>query len=121
MLEPIINTMIVNLTPHPLNLMAEDGCVVTFEPAETPARVEQTRELVLDLITECFHNAPVTQSYFGEVTGVPDPAENTFYVVSLITAQALKAQGRTEDILIVDAAVRDEKGHIIGCRGFARV
>ncbi len=120
-MQPITDVKLVNLTPHPLHFFAGDGCELVFEPAGSPARVEQTRALVLDLVTSDGHNAPVTQSSFGEVTGLPEPQPNTFYVVSLITAQALKAIGRTDDILIVDAAVRDEQGHIVGCRGFARV
>ena len=120
-MQPIIDAVIINLTPHPLRFFASDGCEIVFTAAAIPARVDQTRELVLDLVTPDGHNVPVTQSTFGAVTGLPDPQPNTFYVVSLITAQALKAIGRTDDILIVDAAVRDEEGHIIGCRGFARV
>ena len=120
-MDPILDVKLVNLTPHPLRFFASDGCELVFKPSGTVARVEQKRELVLDLVTRDGHNVMVTQSSFGEVTGLPDPQPNTYYVVSLITAQALKAIGRTDDILIVDAAVRGEENRIIGCRGFARV
>lgn len=120
-MHPVLDVRLVNLTPHPINFFASDGCELTFQPSGIVAHVEQKRELVLDLITRDGHNVTVTQSSFGEVTGVPEPRPNIYYVVSLITAQALKALGRTEDILIVDAAVRGEENRIIGCRGFARV
>lgn len=64
---------------------------------------------------------PVSRVKFGAVEGMPDPQPDTVYVVSQITAAALKEQGRTDDILIVDRTVRDSEGKIIGCEGFARV
>lgn len=64
---------------------------------------------------------PVSAVKYGECLDMPEPVEGTVYVVSQITAVALKAQGRTDDVYIVDQTVRNNEGRIIGCRGFAQV
>lgn len=63
-----------------------------------------------------------------EVKKFPSPKKDTFYVVSQITADVLKRQGRIDDILIVDKTVRSDNGtlnfttgQIVGCMGFAKI
>ena len=41
-----------------------------------------------------------------------------YYLVSALTAQAVKNR---HDILIVDGAVRDNEGKIVGCTAFGRI
>ena len=53
---------------------------------------------------------------------LPAPVEGVRLVVSLITASAAQAEGRsTDDRLVVGEAVRDEGGRIIGVTGFGAV
>lgn len=112
---------IINLTLHPIDVFDEAGelrCVIP--PSGSVAKVEIERfadeEIMHEGILFRLHR---TRS--GNITGVPEPVTGAFYVVSRFIALALKDEGRTHDIVVVDEAVRDEKGHIIGCRGFARV
>jgi len=64
----------------------------------------------------------VVKTEFGEVLGLPEPAEVVTYIVSRITVEAAQAQGRsTDDLLTTSGAVRDSQGRIIGCRAFARL
>lgn len=109
---------IVNLTPHALNLMPNgpDGPVVTIPPSGTVARCATERTLV-ETVTVDGVTIPVNRTVFGEVTGLPDPEPGTVYVVSAIVAQAV----RRDDVFIVDNAVRDAEGRIIGARALAKV
>lgn len=39
-----------------------------------------------------------------------------------VLVEAMRAAGASRpDLLVPDDAVRDEKGHVVGCRGFALV
>ncbi len=110
---------IVNLTPHPLNLMPEgpDGPTVTIPPSGLVARCAVDRVQV-DTITVDGISVPVNQTRFGEVSDLPDPQPDTIFVVSALTAQAVPER---DDVYITDDAVRDEQGRIIGCRALAQI
>jgi len=104
---------VINLTPHNINVVGEDGQVVqTFPASGDLARCQVSREQVGEI-----NGIPVNRTVFGDVTGLPEQQEGVVYVVSALVAQAA---GR-DDVLIPDDTVRDEEGRIIGCRGFARV
>ena len=110
---------IVNLTPHVLNFMPEgpDGPMVTIPPSGLVARCAvhrvQVGTVTVDGIT-----IPVNRTQFGTVTGLPDPQPDTIFVVSALVAQAVPDR---PDVFIVDDAVRDDQGRIIGARALAHV
>jgi len=110
---------IVNLTPHALNLMPEgpDGPTVTIPPSGIVARCTTSRVQV-GTITVDNITIPVNRTQFGAVTGLPDPQPDTIYIVSAVVAQAVPDQ---PDVFIVDDAVRDKQGRIIGARALAHV
>lgn len=105
---------IINLTPHAINFLREDNSVLaTIEPSGTIARAAQTRERVSEV-----NGIVVNQCSYGAVTGLPDPQPETIYLVSALTAQACRNRS---DVFIVDDAVRNESGQIIGCRAIAHI
>lgn len=108
-------TEICNLTPHAVNLVGDDGNVIrTYEPIGL-ARAEQ-----MSVVCGTLDGIELVKTVFGKVEGLPDYQEGVFYIVSAITANAAKAEGRiTADLLIVSDAVRNDQGQIIGCRRFA--
>lgn len=110
---------IVNLTPHELNLMPQgpDGPVVAIPPSGQVARCATSRVQV-DTVTVDDITIPVNRTQFGEVTGLPDPQPDTIYIVSAVVAQAVPDR---PDVFIVDDAVRDEQGRIIGARALAHI
>lgn len=110
---------IVNLTPHALNLMpaGPDGPVVTIPPSGQVARCAVTRVQV-DTITVDGVTVPINKTQFGAVSDLPDPQPSTVYVVSALVAQAVPDR---QDVLIVDDAVRDDQGRIIGAKALAHV
>ena len=110
---------LVNLTPHALNLMiaGPTGPVVTIPPSGQVARCAVERAQV-DTVTVDGIAVPVNQTRFGEVFDLPDPQPDTIYIVSAVVAQAVPDR---PDVFIVDDAVRDEQGRIIGARALAHV
>jgi len=110
---------IVNLTPHALNLMpaGPTGTVVTIPPSGLVARCAVDRVQV-DTVTVDGISVPVNQTRFGEVFNLPDPQPDTIFVVSALVAQAVPDR---QDVFIVDDAVRDDQGRIIGARALAHV
>lgn len=108
---------VVNLTPHEVKVYGDDDVVIASFPSRGQARARQH-----DVPVGEIKSIPVVETGFGEVTGLPEPAEGTVFIVSVITVNAARAQGRTtDDLLITSNAVRDGQGRIIGCRAFARV
>lgn len=108
---------IVNLTPHAVNIIAEDGGLVATFPSEGVARATQHAERVGEL-----NGIELVSMKFGDPIDLPAPVEDTFFVVSIITANAAAACGRgTDDLLITADPVRNDAGQIIGCRRFALV
>ena len=110
---------LVNLTPHALNLMpgGPDEPTVTIPPSGQVARCE-VRRVQVDTVTVDGITVPVNRTQFGAVTGLPDPQPDTIYIVSSLVAQAVPDR---QDVFIVDDAVRDEQGRIIGARALAHV
>ena len=110
---------LVNLTPHALNLMPEgpDGPTVTIPPSGQVARCAVDRVQV-DTVAVDGITVPVNQTRFGQVSDLPDPQPDTIYIVSSLVAQAVPDR---PDVLIVDDAVRDDQGRIIGARALAHV
>ena len=98
---------IVNLTPHSINFLDESSRPILV------ARAKQTRTLCGTIA-----GIPVNQCAYGTVQGLPEPAEETIYVVSAITAQACPER---EDVYIVDDSVRDSNGRVIGVRALAHI
>lgn len=108
---------IINLTPHTINIVDGVGNKIVDLPSEGEARAVQKNVNFGSL-----GDIPLVRAEFGEPIGLPEPAENTFYVVSAITANAAKAAGRTtDDLLLTAETVRNEKNQIIGCKALAKI
>ena len=101
---------IINLTPHPLNIILDDGATVTVAPSGVVPRVASDNIQV----------APgFVTTTLGDVDGLPDLQPGVLLVVSALVRAALP--GRV-DLIGPDTspqgAVRDQDGRIIGVRGF---
>lgn len=96
----------INLTPHAINLI--DG--PSFPPSGNVARVAVSRQLVVK-----WNEVKLFAPSFGEVEGLPEPQEDTAFIVSALVRTALPDR---EDLLSPGNLVRDDKGAVIGCDGF---
>ena len=106
---------VVNLTPHEVKVLDENGNVVaTFPPSGQIARVKTSREKVGEI-----NGIPVFKTVFGKVEDLPESQPDTVYIVSLLVLQACPDR---HDLVAPDTspqgAVRDEQGRIIGVKGF---
>jgi hypothetical protein len=100
---------LTNHTPHAVSMLDGDTNEVLYKIATSEvARVEEKRLSFPPI------GGTVTHIEYGDVVGVPDPEEGVFRVVSRVTADKLREEGRTDDILFPGTAVRNEKGQIIG-------
>lgn len=105
---------IVNLTPHAINFVHEDGTPrLTVEPSGTIARVSCKTVVIGEE-----GGIPVTTNEYGEVEGLPAPETNTIYVVSALVAGRVPTR---EDVFIPNEAVRNDKGQIVGCKSLGRI
>ena len=109
-----MKTKMVNLTPHAITFVDENGDVLrTVEPSGSVARVSVRTEIVGEK-----DGIPVTASVFGEVEGLAESEANTIYIVSSLVAQRVPRRG---DVFIPNESVRDDKGRIIGCKSLGVV
>ena len=107
---------IVNLTPHEITVY-KDGVVALTLPSEGVARAD-SKSVIIDSV----NGIDITRVIFGEPIDLPEPEDDTFYVVSRITIESAATSGRTtDDLLTTDRLVRDENGRVIGCESFARI
>lgn len=104
----------INLTPHDVTIVVGDRTEV-IKPSGL-ARCKET-SVQVGLIDGWI---PVYETEYGEVSGLPEPAEDTIYIVSVIVAKAKEVQART-DVYVPAKTIRDENGVIIGCIGLNKV
>ena len=131
---------IVNATPHGLQLLAEEDAgdiagvigfgrgrtahfrlVAELAPSGLVPRAATTK-VALPPVEVDGVTIPVDRTAYGEVENLPEPDNETTYIVSLLAAQAAAAGGRnTDDLLVIGETVRDADGKIIGATGFGRI
>lgn len=103
--------MLKNLTPHLVTVVNDQNQVILeVAPEETSARCLVKREVAF-----LADGIQVNRNVYGEISGLPDPVQGTWYIVSRIVAEAAKRH----DLLVPDETVRDQNGQISGCKSFA--
>ena len=101
---------LVNLTPHDVTLVRMDGTAVIIPRSDKIARVEENFEL-----EDICMNIPLSVVTYGEITELPEPQENTLYIVSSFVFNAAVAKGR-KDCCYPAMFDRDENGKIIAVK-----
>lgn len=116
---------IVNLTPHDINIIDENGDITaTFPPSGTVARVARQSRHLRDIETPQ-GTIPLYEAVYGDVVDLPTPDPypetndpDTYYIVSRMVVDALGPSDiDISDLLTPGELVRDDQGNIIGCRG----
>ena len=109
------NIQIVNLTPHTVRIVNDDKTVIAEYPSQGVARVK-SEFVTVDTIM----GIPVMKTTYGETEDLPQPVEGTFFIVSMVVANANPTR---KDLLMPNTApqmvVRDEAGQIFGVKSFA--
>ena len=106
-------TKVVNCTPHSISFVDALGNIIEeVAPSGILPRCITSRKVV-----GFVNGIPVNETIFDKVVNLPEPEEDTIFIVSKLVAEA----ANREDLYIVDDTVRDENGRIIGCRALARI
>lgn len=103
-------TNILNFTPHALNVVGLDGNVTTF------SSVGVARVATSSVSKDPINGFGVVATTFSDVTGLPDPQDGIYCVVSRLVLSA--CPGRT-DLLCPGELIRDVDGNVVGCKGFS--
>jgi hypothetical protein len=106
-------TNIKNLTPHNIVVIVNDDIRYVITTSDSVARCSSSTEVIGEV-----NGIPITRTIYGEIVGLPDPKENTIYIVSTLVAQACPNR---DDLFIPNEVVRDDSGKVIGCKSFGRV
>ena len=110
---------IVNLTPHEISFVFENGSMFKVAPSGVVARVANSSEEVGQICVSKFDlRIPIKKTVYGEVEGLPAPAKGVIYIVSSLVAQRVPSRS---DVFIPNESVRDENGRIIGCRSLGHI
>ncbi|HMS44004.1 MAG TPA: hypothetical protein PKE69_27505 [Pyrinomonadaceae bacterium] len=107
---------IINLTPHTVKIIGENGEVVAEYPSTGNARVNSNFSEVGKV-----DGFPILKTTYGETDGLPNPDGETTYIVSMVVAMA---NPHRSDIVSPNTApqavVRDASGAVFGVRSFSR-
>ena len=103
---------IKNLTPHDVRVLNDNNEVVVVLESEGIARVSSESKVV-----DTLNGVPITETVFGEVTGLTPETEGTYYIVSRMVASAASER---RDLLVPGLQVRDEQGRVVGCKSLDR-
>jgi len=101
---------IVNLTPHIIKISnLENLDIIEVEPSGTVCRVDvyQTE------VDRLFGYIPIMQNRYGELIDLPNPEENTIFLVSSLVLSRIEHRN---DVYAPDTgptAVRNATGHIV--------
>ena len=107
---------LINCTPHDINIMDSDNNIILTVPSSnTLIRVSQTTTDAGSLSIDGI-DIPITDNTFGDVVGLPPQQDDTILIVSAMVVNACKTR---TDLALVNQAVRDEKGRIIGCKSLS--
>lgn len=110
-------TAIINLTPHGVNILGQDGhtVLVVPPPSGDVARVatidQPMNGLVIDGAT-----IPVSSPTMGDVVGLPAPQQGVVLLVSALVRAAVPGRA---DVVSPGPLVRGQDGQPIGCRGLS--
>jgi len=127
--ESFINDGIINMTPHPINVITDIG-TVTIEPSGFSIRVSQSTVSAGSLVVD-EGIIPLSATQFSDEIVIVDseggiiPIEQAWFtnaIVSRIAASALAAGGHTHiNCFVPNEMVRDDSGRIIGCGSLTQV
>lgn len=106
----------VNLTPHIINVVREDGTVFTIPTSGVEARVETKYKefCIVDDNGGDSNNFILYHQQFGEVENLPHYILNNIYIVSALVRLALPLR---LDVASPGELIRNSAGQPIGCRG----
>jgi len=102
----------VNLSAHPINLPVLG---LTIPTGEVVARVNTTVRR-----TDVVNGVEIIKVEYGEIVGLPEPKEGTYYIVSAVVLNAVLENTDRTDCVSPFRPIRNYEGKTVGCEGFRR-
>jgi hypothetical protein len=99
----------INTTPHSITEVTTN----TIFPSDKNNQLRISESLTF--VKNCVNGIPLFTRIFGKLENEPPVIENTNYIVSLVVQQK---NLHRKDFVSPGELVRDDKGVIIGCKGF---
>ena len=103
---------IINLTPHCINVYYGEKHIKDIPVSGLPVPRCHQQQVVVGYVDKI----EITRQIFGDVENLPEPVDETYYVVSRMVAEA--APNRY-DLLVPGPLVRNADGQPCGCQGLA--
>jgi len=114
-----MTTIYRNLTPHALNVRAQDGVTVVLPPDPAGAARVIYDRLPPEQTNIAGHEIAVSVAGSPrEIIGLPEPEEDVVLIVAKAVADAAPA-GRG-DLMSPGRLLRDADGKVTGCDGLTR-
>lgn len=106
---------LVNLTPHPIDIVPF-ASRITVPASGIVARVREVSEATgWFKVGDDLVDIPTITRIYGDVDGLPPPEEGVVYIASSIVAMRAWERGRN-DVVSPGDPVRDSNGRVIGCQ-----
>lgn len=102
---------IINATPHDICIVNDEMEVIKTFKSELQVRVSSKSEVVGNI-----NSINIDTITFGEIVGLPEYKEGTYYIVSRIVKYALPNR---DDLLCPGQQVRNELGQVVGCKSLS--
>jgi hypothetical protein len=102
----------INLTPHVVDLISEEGEKLSIQPSGQLARVFVLGEVVGHYVFEG-KKFPRKKSVYGKVEGLPDEQAGTVFIVSALVRNALPERF---DIVSPTDLVRNSNNQPVGAK-----
>lgn len=108
---------LINCTPHPVNILDENEGTVKIYAASGILPRCSVETTIVGCIDVDGSSVNITDTTFGDVENLPLEEEGTLLIVSRLVLSACPDRS---DLIVPNDVVRNEKGHVVGCRSFAR-
>lgn len=107
-----LNNTIINLTPHIVSIVKDNGEIVNYPPSGVVARI------FINYVKKYRINGiDVVEPIYGDVIDLPSPKRGTTYIVSRMVLETARKRW---DLVTPQELVRDSNGVIIGAKYFTR-
>ena len=108
----------INLTPHEVNLVGDDGTSSTIFPSGKIASVS------VRMSAMCVAGVtPIGRRTYGDIQDLPQPVDGVALIVSRVVAEAVRqnCSRAPYDLLVPTDFAFDDAGRILGARAFEMI
>lgn len=119
--------MLVNMTPHTVNIHNAQGDVITLPPSTQSVRVKADLVKVeehdgIDIYAVQYGDLEMVDNATKIATpGLPPATDGVLYIVAGMCTDKIRATTDRKDFVSPGDLIRDDKGQPVGCKGVKRI